>query len=199
MKAILGDVVIECYEERIVEVVVKSCDVLCGSESQVLQKHTFFKNCFLCGPFFKKSLLTFVTILLLFYVLVFWPWSMWDLSSWTRDLTRILCMGKWSLNHWTTREIPGTHYLTAFLCLLASAFSAGIIGLESTLCRAQYWIPWEVGVRKKKDTVVLWVVFIVQRQYSKASSKAEMWMRAGERWDCQSAFRDGHAKERKSV
>ena len=47
MKAILGDVVIECYEERIVEVVVKSCDVLCGSESQVLQKHTFFKNCFL--------------------------------------------------------------------------------------------------------------------------------------------------------
>ena len=44
MKAILGDVVIECYEERIVEVVVKSCDVLCGSESQVLQKHTFLKN-----------------------------------------------------------------------------------------------------------------------------------------------------------
>ena len=37
----LRDVVIECYEERIVEVVVKFCDVLCGSESQFLQKHTF--------------------------------------------------------------------------------------------------------------------------------------------------------------
>ena len=69
----LRDVVIECYEERIVEVVVKFCDVLCGSESQFLQKHTFLKNCFLCGPFFKKSLLTFVTILLLLYVLVFRP------------------------------------------------------------------------------------------------------------------------------
>ena len=29
----------------------------------------------------------FVTILLLFHVLVFWPQGMWDLSSLTRDLT----------------------------------------------------------------------------------------------------------------
>ena len=198
MKAILRDVGIEYCWERIVEVVVKSCDVLCGSESQVPQKHTFFKNCFLCGPFFKKSLLTSVTILLLFYVLVFWPWGMWDLSSQTRDWTCTLCIRRWSLNHWTTREIPGTHYLIAFLCLFSSAFSAGIIGLEPTVCRAQYWIPWEVGVRKKKDTALLWVAFVVQWQYSKALSKAEMWMRAGG-WDCQSAFRDGHVKERKSV
>ena len=97
------------------------------------------------------------------------------------------------------RESPGTHYLIAYLCLFSSAFSAGIIGLEPTVCRAQYWIPWEVGVRKKKDTAFFWVAFIVQWQYSKALSKAEMWMRAGERWDCQSTFRDGHVKERKSV
>ena len=32
------------------------------------------------GPFLK-SLIEFVTILLLFYVLVFWPWGMWDRSS----------------------------------------------------------------------------------------------------------------------
>ena len=32
-----------------------------------------------------KVFIEFVTILLLFYVLVFWLWSMWDLSSLTRD------------------------------------------------------------------------------------------------------------------
>ena len=32
-----------------------------------------------------KVFTEFVTTLLLFYVLVFWPWGMWDLSSLTRD------------------------------------------------------------------------------------------------------------------
>ena len=32
-----------------------------------------------------KVFIEFVTILLLFYVLVFWPRGMWDLSSLTRD------------------------------------------------------------------------------------------------------------------
>ena len=31
--------------------------------------------------------------------------SMWDLSSLTRDWTRDLCIGRWILNHWTTREV----------------------------------------------------------------------------------------------
>ena len=35
-----------------------------------------------------KVFIEFVTILLLFYVLVFWPWGMWDPSSPTRDWTR---------------------------------------------------------------------------------------------------------------
>ena len=50
----------------------------------------------------------FVTILLLlfFYVLVLWLWAMWDLSSPIRDQTHISCIGRGSLNHWTTREIP---------------------------------------------------------------------------------------------
>ena len=50
----LRDVVIECYEERIVEVVVKFCDVLCGSESQFLQKHTFKKIVFYVDHFLKS-------------------------------------------------------------------------------------------------------------------------------------------------
>ena len=53
-----------------------------------------------------KVSIEFVTLLLLFYVLVFWPRGMWDLSSLTRDRTCTPCIGRWSLNHWTTREVP---------------------------------------------------------------------------------------------
>ena len=34
---------------------------------------------------FKKIFIEFVTLLLLFYALVFWPQGMWDLRSLTRD------------------------------------------------------------------------------------------------------------------
>ena len=47
----------------------------------------------------------FVTILLLFDVLGFWPQGIWDLGSLTRDGTCIHCIGRGSLNHWTTREV----------------------------------------------------------------------------------------------
>ena len=30
----------------------------------------------------------------------------WDLHSLTRDRTRILCIARWILNHWTTSEVP---------------------------------------------------------------------------------------------
>ena len=32
--------------------------------------------------------------------------GVWDLSSLTRDQTRVLCIGRWILNPWTTREVP---------------------------------------------------------------------------------------------
>ena len=53
-----------------------------------------------------KVFIEFVTILLLFYVLIFWPRGMWDLSSPTRNQTRAPCIVRQSLNHWTTREVP---------------------------------------------------------------------------------------------
>ena len=31
--------------------------------------------------------------------------GMWDLSSPTRDRTRVPCIGRWILNHCTTREV----------------------------------------------------------------------------------------------
>ena len=53
-----------------------------------------------------KVFIEFVTILLLFYVLVFCPRGMWDLSSPARDRTCTPCIGRECLNHWTAREGP---------------------------------------------------------------------------------------------
>ena len=59
---------------------------------------------FWCGPFLMVFV-EFVTIRFLFYVLVFWPQGMWDLSSPTRDWTHTSCIGRQTLNHWATREV----------------------------------------------------------------------------------------------
>ena len=65
----------------------------------------FFLKIFLMWTIFKVFIES-VTILLLFYVLFFWPRDMWDPSSPTRDWTCTPCIGKRSLNHWTAREVP---------------------------------------------------------------------------------------------
>ena len=66
-----------------------------------------------------KVFIEFVTILLLFYVLFFWPRGMWDLISPTRDRTCTLCIGRQSLNRWTAREIPERFLLKP--CLMVHA------------------------------------------------------------------------------
>ena len=57
-----------------------------------------------------KVIIEFFMIWPLFYgafgLFVSWPQGMWDLSSLTRDQTCTLCIGRWSLNHWTTKEVP---------------------------------------------------------------------------------------------
>ena len=53
-----------------------------------------------------KVFIEFVIILLLFYILVFWPGGMWDLGSLTRDQTHTPCIAKRSLTHWATQEVP---------------------------------------------------------------------------------------------
>ena len=68
-----------------------------------LLRFNFFKIVFMWS--FKVSTET-VTILLLFYVLYFWLWGMWDLSALTRDWTRAPSFGRRSLNPWTTKEVP---------------------------------------------------------------------------------------------
>jgi len=53
-----------------------------------------------------KVFLEFVTILFLFYVLVFWLRVMWDLSFPTMDWTFTPCIERQSLNYLTAREVP---------------------------------------------------------------------------------------------
>ena len=65
-----------------------------------------------------KVFIELVTILLPFYVLFFWPRGMWNLSSVTRDRTRSPCIGRWNLNHWTTREVPLALFFRLFLFFL---------------------------------------------------------------------------------
>ena len=52
------------------------------------------------------QIIEFFTILLLLYVLVFWQWGMWDRSCLTRDGISTSCIGWWSPNRWTTKEVP---------------------------------------------------------------------------------------------
>ena len=52
-----------------------------------------------------KSLSNVLQYCFCFYVLLFWPRGMWDLSSLTRDQTSNPCIGRQSLNHWATWEV----------------------------------------------------------------------------------------------
>ena len=52
-----------------------------------------------------KVFINSVTVLFLFYVLGFWLWGMWDLSSLARDRTHTPCIERQSLNLWATREV----------------------------------------------------------------------------------------------
>ena len=42
----------------------------------------------------------------------FWSWGRWNLSSPTRDRTPTSWIGRWTPNHWTTREVPESSFLS---------------------------------------------------------------------------------------
>ena len=86
------------------------------------------------------ELIEFVTVLLLFYVLVVWLQGMWDLSSLTRDPTCTPCPGRQGLNHWTAREVPGQE-------LLRESFKDVQVG---AMCRTALL---------RLEQLVLWVQF----------------------------------------
>ena len=66
----------------------------------------FFLDFFSCGPFLK-SLFNLLQYCFSFMFCFFWFRGMWDLSSPARDQTQTPCIGRRSLNYWTTRKAPG--------------------------------------------------------------------------------------------
>ena len=74
---------------------------------------SFFKDFFWCGPFFK-FFIEFVTILFLFYVLVFQPKAYGILAPQT-GIEPAPLVGRQSLNHWTARKGPLYFYYIIFI------------------------------------------------------------------------------------
>ena len=98
----------------------KKIQIVWGSTQEVLlppqtpsfsfllrNNHFYYSLGWLCFFLFKlkKSLLNLLQYCL-FYVWVFWPRATWDFNSLNRDQIHIPCIGRQSLNHWTTREVP---------------------------------------------------------------------------------------------
>ena len=92
------------------------------------------------NSFFFKVFIEFVIILLLFYVLVFWPQGMWDLSSPTRDPTRSPRTRRRSLNHQTAREVP-----------ISSSSKSSQVGEEQRPKGQEAEKEMEVGKKKSGD------------------------------------------------
>ena len=53
-----------------------------------------------------------------FYLFSAMLWSLWDLSSPTRDLTQAQAIEVWSPNHWPTREFPCGNFFKGMQSLL---------------------------------------------------------------------------------
>ena len=56
---------------------------------------------------------------------------MWDLSALTRDRTRVSCIGRRILNHWTTREVPNLDFFISFSYLIGVARASNTMFNES--------------------------------------------------------------------
>ena len=81
------------------------CLVQCNFSQKLNLLIFMFLKIFLTCTIFKVFI-EFVTVLLLFYVLVFHSWGLWDLRSPTRHQTWTPCSEKQSLNQCTVREVP---------------------------------------------------------------------------------------------
>ena len=79
---------------------------------------------------FLKVFIEFVAILLLLFVLVFWPGGMWDLRSPTRDQTCAPCIGRPSPILRTARGIPPYSWVVFVRCVFSCAlFVSGVAQL----------------------------------------------------------------------
>ena len=113
----------------------------------------FFLIFFWCGIFLV--FIEFVTILLLFLCFVFfWPWSLWDPSSPTRDWNCTPFIGRQSLNHWTAREVPVIIYIGTFILLF-------IIIIHGTVSYSQI-----IGNLKSRENIFVLISFYPRASHS---------------------------------
>ena len=88
--------------------------------------------CDALGTFYTTLICLFTYLFLVFFFLVALL-SIWDLSSPTRDWTRVPCSEVWSLNHWTLREVPLWFMFSCFLHLWFTSFLSSSISPSSIL------------------------------------------------------------------
>ena len=81
---------------------------------------------------------------------LFWPKGMWDLRSLTRDWTHIPCIGRWNVNHWTTRKSPYIYIYILITWVLVIYF----YGQEES----KYDQPWSTSWEKvdEGEKIFLW-------------------------------------------
>ena len=97
-----------------------------------------------------KIFIEFVTILPLFYSLVFRLCGRWDFSFLTRDQTRTPCIGRENLNRCTTREVPltGSRHFPSTACFHHSFIIVHLVcrpfasNLESLQAMLFFFGPW---------------------------------------------------------
>ena len=84
-----------------------------------------FKRFFWCGPFLK-TLLNFLQYFFCFMLFFFF-------SSPTKDWTVNLCIGRWTLNHWTARksQLPGFNDRMPDIIDSACVFSSSFLRIVS--------------------------------------------------------------------
>ena len=83
--------------DNVLSVTASSLRALSGVQCQEVWWLSFF--------FFFLNLKCLLNFYNISYVLLFWLWGMWVLSFPTRDRICTLCIGRQSLNHWTTRDV----------------------------------------------------------------------------------------------
>ena len=118
--------------------------------------------------FFSSLYRVFFIILLLSYVLFcFWSWGMWDLTSLIRDQTFTSRIGRHSLNHWTTREIPTRTFLKSLSCIHFLSLlltNSGYFHIRPQ-CKQERRVKQKVG----KTSPVLPTLYLTENSILKAS------------------------------
>ena len=93
-----------------------------------------------CGSWSQFCVCVCVCDVYLLCFLVFWPQGMWDLSFPTRYWTCTPCIGRQSLNYWTTREVSMVMNLkqsqSGCPCVSPTTFSC----TDAVLEQAESWI-----------------------------------------------------------